>query len=360
MKSNFWFGTAMLLTGFIIGSVVTSGGEDLSGWLKLPALPALPAQDAPSVPTPPSPPSVPNPNPTPNPAPDTAAQDAMIPLVDPKRDHIRGNADADVAVIEYSDLECPFCERVHPTLKQLIGDDANVQWVYRHFPLGPHKNARRAAEAVECAGNIGGPQKFWEMVDVIFLKGPDGSKLGALAEEIGVSTPKMEDCLAKGTFTARVQEDMDAAEKAGVNGTPSNFVVHIPSGRIRRVMGAQPITAFTTAIEAVRSGDTSESAADSSQARSTLYTVPIRVEEWAFTPGTVRVKKGDTVTLRFVGTTGTHTIVAPGLNIETSVSANEQSEVSLPTTKLGAFTFQCVGDCTVAHPEMKGTIIVEE
>lgn len=366
-KPNLWFGIAMLLVGFIAGSVVTADGESLSGWLKLPELPAKNAPAVPVLPTVPNP----NPNPNPNPTPDTAAQDAMIPSVNPERDHSKGNPKADVAVIEYSDLECPFCKRVHPTLEQLVNDDTNVQWVYRHFPLGPHKNAMKAAEATECAGKLGGPQKFWEMVDVIFLKGPDNTKLSAYAEEIGVSSPKMEDCLSAGTFAERVKEDMAGAEKAGVNGTPSNFVIHIPSSRIQRVMGAQPLSAFRTAIEAVRSGNMPTPAAaapsaavvppsaPSSKARPTLYTVSIRVEDWAFTPSTIRVQKGDTVTLRFVGTTGTHGVSIPGLAIQATVEANQKVEVSLPTDKTGTFPFACTGTCATDYPEMKGTIIVE-
>lgn len=369
MKPNFWFGTAMLLVGFIVGTMVTANGEGLPGWLKLPE---LPSNDAPSVPTPPTPPAPPA-VPSAPAAPDTAAQDAMIPPVDAKRDHIKGNAKADIAVIEYSDLECPFCKRVHPTLEQLIVDDTNVQWVYRHFPLGPHKNAQKAAEAAECAASIGGPQKFWEMVDVIYLKGPDNLKLGTLAEEIGVSTPKMEDCLSKGTFAARVKEDMAGAAAAGVNGTPSNFVIHIPSGRIQRVMGAQPLTAFTAAIEAVRSGNmpaptaaapsaaapTVAAGAASSKARPTLYTVPIRVENWSFTPSTIRVKKGDTVTLRFVGTTGVHGVKIPALGIDVTINPDQKVEVPLPTDKTGTFPFACSVPCGSGHSDMTGTIVIE-
>ena len=273
-------------------------------------------------------------------------------------------------MIEYSDLECPFCKRVHPTLEQLINDDKNVQWVYRHFPLGPHKNAQKAAEATECAGSIGGPQKFWEMIDVIFLKGPDNLKLSERGEEIGVSAPKIQDCITAGTFAERVKEDMAGATAAGVNGTPSNFVVHIPSGRIQRVMGAQPLSAFRDAIEAVRSGDmpaptaAAPSAAvvpvaPSPKARPTLYTVPIRVENWAFTPSSIRVKKGDSVTLRFVGTTGSHGVKIPALGIDVTINPDQKVEVVLPTDTTGTFPFACTVPCGSGHSEMKGMIIVE-
>ena len=88
--------------------------------------------------------------------------------VDPEADHIRGDKDAAFTIIEYSDFECPFCSRHHPTLKQLIEDEPDVNWVYRHFPLGFHASAQRAAEASECANEQG---KFWEYTDMIYEKG---------------------------------------------------------------------------------------------------------------------------------------------------------------------------------------------
>jgi protein-disulfide isomerase len=155
-------------------------------------------------------------------------------------------------VIEYSDLECPFCSRVHPVLQQLIRENPNVMWVYRHFPLGPHQNAQKAAEAVECAGALGTPGLFWDMTDLIFDKGPDNAKLADLAVELGLDRTAFEECLSSVRFAAHVQEEMGVAQRAGVNGTPTHFVVHLPSGRIERVVGAQPIEAFTSAIARVQ------------------------------------------------------------------------------------------------------------
>lgn len=82
-------------------------------------------------------------------------------------DHIRGNKDARIKLVEYSDFECPFCQRFHPTMQQVMdkyGDQ--VAWVYRHFPLSFHPEAQKAAEASECVAANGGD--FWDYADTLF------------------------------------------------------------------------------------------------------------------------------------------------------------------------------------------------
>lgn len=85
-------------------------------------------------------------------------------------DHIFGNPNAGVKIVEFSDLQCPFCARFHPTLKQIIQEyDGQVAWVYRHFPLASiHPSARPAAIGSECAAELGGNNAFWKFVDAVF------------------------------------------------------------------------------------------------------------------------------------------------------------------------------------------------
>ena len=94
---------------------------------------------------------------------------AKLPVVS-DQDHIRGNRGAKVTLIEYSDFECPFCARFHPTTLQILdeyGDD--VALVYRHFPLDQiHPSARPAAIASECIAELGGEEAFWSFVDEVF------------------------------------------------------------------------------------------------------------------------------------------------------------------------------------------------
>jgi predicted DsbA family dithiol-disulfide isomerase len=85
-------------------------------------------------------------------------------------DHIFGNKDAEVTIVEYTDMECPFCARVHPTMKKLVEDyDGKVNWVVRHYPLDAiHENARLKAEAAECAWEQGGDEAFFKYTDELF------------------------------------------------------------------------------------------------------------------------------------------------------------------------------------------------
>lgn len=88
-------------------------------------------------------------------------------------DHLLGNPNAPVLMVEYSDLECPFCQRFHPTMKQALDEyEGQIAWVYRHFPLDAlHPNARKAAEASECVAKVAGNDKFWEFIDELIAAG---------------------------------------------------------------------------------------------------------------------------------------------------------------------------------------------
>lgn len=225
-STNPWFAVSMGLVGLIVGYALGSGGA------------GVPAAGAP---VPPSVPSVP-----------TAAAPEAPPAgdvkpVDPQVDHIRGNPDAKISVIEYSDFECPFCSRNHPTMQQIVdtyGDDVN--WVYRHFPLGFHPNAQKAAEASECAAE---QDKFWEMADMIMEKGADNTQLESYAAAIGLNAAKFKDCLDSGKTAAHVQSDTAEGGSAGVNGTPGNIVYNNETKESRMVSGAQPFAAFQTVID---------------------------------------------------------------------------------------------------------------
>lgn len=100
----------------------------------------------------------------------TNAVDASaVPTIDFQREHIRGNRNARIALIEYSDFQCPFCQRVHPTYEQVMKEyDTKIMWVYRHFPLEFHPNAMPAAEASECVNALAGQDAFWKYSDSLF------------------------------------------------------------------------------------------------------------------------------------------------------------------------------------------------
>jgi protein-disulfide isomerase len=182
-------------------------------------------------------------------APVPTAAAGSVPVVTDE-DHIRGNEDAKVTIIEYSDFECPFCSRFHPTVQQAMdeyGDD--VRWVYRHFPLSFHPMAEPAAVASECAADQG---KFWEFADALFSNqtnlGPD--LYAKLAGDLGLNTNKFTDCLSDPSTVAKVQADAQGGATAGVTGTPGSFVID-EDGNAIPIKGAQPYSALKAAIDSV-------------------------------------------------------------------------------------------------------------
>lgn len=164
-------------------------------------------------------------------------------------DAVKGDANAPVTIIEFSDYECPFCERFYSdTLNQIQKeyiDTGKVKLVYRDFPLSFHANAQKAAEAAECAGEFG-DDKYYEMHDKLFEEGVSGGvdSYKQYAKDLGLDTTKFNDCLDSGEMEDEVQKDMSEGASYGVSGTPAFFV----NGKL--LSGAQPFSAFKQVIDA--------------------------------------------------------------------------------------------------------------
>lgn len=188
------------------------------------------------------------------PAGPTAEQLAAVPEVTDK-DWIVGNRNAKVVLVEYSDFECPFCARFHPTLlqaKEEFGND--VAWVYRHYPLPFHPNAQKAAEAAECVAKQKGNDGFWKFGDKLF---EENNKLGgtitpevikATAEATGVNMDAYTKCLDSGEMANKVKDVMTGGSSAGVNGTPGTFIV-TKDGAQELIPGALPYEQVKPLIE---------------------------------------------------------------------------------------------------------------
>ncbi len=181
--------------------------------------------------------------------------DAMPKITD--KDHIRGNKDADVVLVNYSDYECPFCKRFHPTMLQVMKEyGSKVAWVYRHYPLSFHQNAQKEAEASECVAELGGNDAFWKFTDKIYERTTSNgtgfalTDLGPLAAEIGLDKSKFQQCLDSGKYTKYVQDAEAGGAKAGVSGTPGTILVS-KSGKRDFVNGAQPIEQLKQQIDAL-------------------------------------------------------------------------------------------------------------
>lgn len=164
-----------------------------------------------------------------------------------EEDHILGNPNAPVMIVEYSDFDCPFCKNFHETMQQVMaeyGKDGKVAWVYRNFPLAQlHPNAPKIAEAGECVASLGGNDAFWKFSDLVFGEREinaqtNVTRLPEFAEKAGVNKAKFNECYAAGTFAKTIEEDIQAAINAGARGTP--YSVLIVGDQQGVINGAQP------------------------------------------------------------------------------------------------------------------------
>jgi protein-disulfide isomerase len=146
-------------------------------------------------------------------------------------DYQRGAEDGQILIVEYSDYECPFCNKFHPTMQKIMDEYGDqVTWVYRHFPLDAlHQNARTLAEMSECVAEYGSEDKFWEFSDEIYGQIEDNPEIAEtenaldLVAEIGVNRNKVATCVENGDMADAVKEDASGGKQAGVTGTPGSI-----------------------------------------------------------------------------------------------------------------------------------------
>ncbi|MER7645214.1 Na+/H+ antiporter NhaA [Streptomyces sp. NPDC126522] len=163
--------------------------------------------------------------------------------VDARHDRIRGPEQAAVTVVEYGDFECPYCGQAEPAVRELLGSDADVRYVWRHLPLTDvHPNAQLAAEASEAAAR---QDRFWEMHDLLMERQDalSGDDLLRYAGELGLDVERFRRDLELHRGALRVAEDVDSADLSGVSGTPTFFI----NGR--RHHGAYDTGALKRAVE---------------------------------------------------------------------------------------------------------------
>jgi len=176
----------------------------------------------------------------------------------PGVDYILGNPNAAVKVIEYSDLECPYCKTFHTTMHQVIqyyGMSGNVAWVYRHFPLASiHSKAPKEAEAAECAGKQGGDAAFFKFIDGVYeitpsSNGLDLAQLPVIAKNIGLDVAAFNQCLNSGEFSKKVAASYTEAIALGAQGTPYTILMVGEDSVV--LNGAQPYDSMRAAIDSV-------------------------------------------------------------------------------------------------------------
>jgi len=168
-----------------------------------------------------------------------------------------GSPSAPVAVVEFSEFQCPFCRRFHDQtmaqLKEQYVDTGKVRYVFRDFPLDFHPQAKPAAVAAYCASK---QDAFWKMHDALFANQP---RLGPplfeeLAKSLGLDLAAFQACLQAPESVKEVEADASYGASVGVTGTPTFFIGRLKDGRLvspQRISGAQPLAAFTTALDAL-------------------------------------------------------------------------------------------------------------
>lgn len=173
-----------------------------------------------------------------------------------EKDHILGNPNAPIVIVEYSDYDCPFCKNFHETMQRIMdeyGTDGKVAWVYRHFPLAQlHPNATKIAEASECVAEAGGNDAFWKFTDLVF--GERGvneqttmTKLPEFAERAGVTKATFNTCYQSGRHTETIANAVKAGFDAGARGTP--YSILMIGGQQTVINGAQPYESVKQTID---------------------------------------------------------------------------------------------------------------
>jgi len=178
--------------------------------------------------------------------------------MDISKEPFKGASNAKVAVIEFSDFQCPFCGRydkdTYPAILKDYVDTGKVKYVWRDYPLEFHQNAEKAAEAAHCAGEQG---KFWDMHDRLFANQQNiaAADLPKHAEALGLNVSLFQQCLDSGRFATQIKKDIADAGGVGISGTPS-FLIGVvqPNGSVKitkKLVGAKSYSEFKSAIDAL-------------------------------------------------------------------------------------------------------------
>jgi len=200
--------------------------------------------------------TAPAPQPTQLPTQPTAPQIFRVSIDD---DPVKGNPNASVTIIEYSDFQCPFCSRFFqqtlPLIEENYIDTGKIKFVYKDLPLDNlHPNARTAHIAAECADEQG---KFWEYHDVLFEKqsqwGSAASSelqntLTGFATDMGLQATSFESCMQSPSIADEVNKDTIEAVNYGATGTPTFFIGNEDDGFIK-IVGAQPYRVFQSLLD---------------------------------------------------------------------------------------------------------------
>lgn len=168
---------------------------------------------------------------------------------------IYGNLNARFTLVEFSETECPFCVKHHPTMKNLVDSSkGNINWEWKHLPLGFHNPAAMTQAIVgECVAEQKGNRMFWVYIDEVFKLSEGGGKgvrdLPGLVASLGVDMSEIRKCAAGAKARDIVNADIQTAQSLNISGTPATIIVDNHTGNSQIVSGAQPMASFSTAIK---------------------------------------------------------------------------------------------------------------
>jgi len=160
---------------------------------------------------------------------------------------VMGRIDAKVTIIEFTDLQCPFCAKAHRTIEKILKKySSQVRLVWKNFPLPFHQDARLAALAARCAYDQG-PTNMGKMVSAIFAdqNSITMDNLLAMAKKQGLKTEDLKNCIATNKYNEEIDRDILQGQSLGINSTPTFFI----NGRL--INGARPLEDFTQLIDEV-------------------------------------------------------------------------------------------------------------
>lgn len=187
------------------------------------------------------------PSPQPQPTLQEGSTDSVRPVT--SEDHIKGDPNAAIKIVEYSDFECPFCKRFHDTMNEVVANETNgdVAWVFRQFPLDQLHPVKARAEAVasECAAELGGNDAFWQFADRFMELTPSNNQtqietvIPQIVQEIGLDETAFQTCFESGKYDDHIDADIANAVETGGRGTPWSVLI-APNGKTFPINGAQP------------------------------------------------------------------------------------------------------------------------
>ncbi|HEV8666296.1 MAG TPA: DsbA family protein [Candidatus Paceibacterota bacterium] len=174
-------------------------------------------------------------------------------------DHIIGSPTAPIVMVEYSDFQCPYCQMIYPSLKQIQStSNGQIAWVMREFPLYQiHPNAMPAANAAECIAEQGGNDDWWKFADDDFN---NQANIGAAfftaeAQKLGLDMTKYNSCISNSTYLNKIEGEISDAENNGGNGTPFTVVINTKTGKQYPISGALPLAQIQQVIAQAKAGN---------------------------------------------------------------------------------------------------------